>query len=84
MGEWTTEKFDGARIDESTNDCGTAVTPLRFESVQRRCGSAMFANRQRPIGRLVGAQLPITEPVVHSGEAVRIVELRSEHRCDAQ
>ena len=34
--------------------------------------------------RVLGAQLPVAEPVVESADAVRIVELRGEHRGDAR
>ncbi len=88
--ERTAEQFDRLGVDQFPQDGGTAVAPTGFEVRQSCRGRAVLARaellvrgRRHPRG-LVGADLPVAEPVVHPVEAVRVVELSREDRGDAE
>lgn len=87
MRQRAAEQLDRLGVDQlPPHRCG-AVAPVLFELRQRGRGQPVLMAAEGDIARhrgLVGAQLPITQPVMHPGQAVRIVELGGEHRRDAE
>ena len=92
MRQRPAEQFDGAGVDQLTQQGTTAVAPRHREFVESAPGLLVLANSEgahslrlgvrafvrrgrAPRGRLACAQLPIGHPVLHSGQAVRVVEL---------
>ena len=78
------QQFYGSGVDQRSKDRGPAVPPPGLESIERGGGTSVFPNGQVAVCRLVGSELPVPEPVVHSGQAVWIVELSGQYRGDPQ
>ena len=85
------EQFDGAGVDQLAQQRTAAVPPQRRELVECAARLGVLANPERAQrfrltqrGGLQGAQLPVGQPVVHARQAVRVVELRGDHRRHAQ
>ena len=92
VGQRPAEQLDRRIVDQRTKDGGEAVPPAGAQLLGRADGGPVLGRRQLPQGRVaspqrrrvLGAQLPVAEPVVERADAVRVVELRGEHRRDAQ
>jgi hypothetical protein len=90
MSQRAPEQFESATVDEIAENRGSAVLLTGFEVFQccgRRTVLARAEFTVRRVwhpGSFVRSDLPIAEPVVHTGQAVRIVELRREYRRDSQ
>ena len=93
MGQRSAEELDGVGVDEPAQHRRAAVRPALLKvglaPVWRRAGVRGRRGRGGCAGRacsscLVGAQLPVAQPVVHPGQAVRVVELGRKHRGDAE
>ncbi len=88
----TTQRFHHLLVHKGPKNGGEPVPPAGLELVGGRqrgavldggeVGQRLPAPPQR--GRVLGAQPPVPEPLVEGAQAVRVVQLRGEHRCHAE
>ena len=90
MRQRPAEQFDGSASISSRSSglppCRHSVaksSSARPASACSRIPNSRNGFRQRR-GALQGPQLPVGQPVVHAGQAVRVVELGGDHRRHAQ
>ena len=62
------------------------MPPVALEQGERRLRGPVLPGREvgQPWCGAVGAQHPAADPVVHTAQAVRVVELGGEHRGDPE
>ena len=89
MRQRTAEQLDGFTVDQFAQQRAATVPPQGGVVVERAVGfghlaKAELAQRFPQGGCLLGAQLPVGQPVMHAGKAVRVVELRGDHRRHPQ